>query len=323
LRTKVAREQLAQTRHRVAAEVLALAADAKAAVFTVQAAQQVRERLAVIVETNAAAAELARRQFDAGNISQLDLVQQQAAWQQSKLEFAQTELVLRADRERLTRLLGLFTAPAGGAISGALPTLPSAEPTLGDVENLAVAQRLDLAAAASQVTLAQAALKLKRDTRLLPTTVSLGVDTERNADGTHVTGPGLQLALPIFDQGQADLIRLEAGLRRAEAEVAARTAEIRSEAREARDQLLAARAAVELHEQSLLPQRQLILRETLLHYNAGDKNSYELLAAKEREQQAERAAIAALRDYWLARVALERALGGRLPDLVMAAPARP
>jgi outer membrane protein TolC len=37
-----------------------------------------------------------------------------------------------------------------------------------------------------------------------------------------------------------------------------------------------------------------------------------LLAAKEREQMAEAGGIEALRDYWLARVALERALGGRL-----------
>jgi cobalt-zinc-cadmium efflux system outer membrane protein len=43
------------------------------------------------------------------------------------------------------------------------------------------------------------------------------------------------------------------------------------------------------------------------------KSSYELLAAKERLLAAERESIEAVRDYWIARAALEMALGGRLP----------
>lgn len=62
----------------------------------------------------------------------------------------------------------------------------------------------------------------------------------------------------------------------------------------------------------LLPQRQRILHETLLQYNAMQKSNYELLLAKERDQQEEQAAIEALRDYWIARAELERAVGGRL-----------
>jgi cobalt-zinc-cadmium efflux system outer membrane protein len=38
-----------------------------------------------------------------------------------------------------------------------------------------------------------------------------------------------------------------------------------------------------------------------------------LLLAKEQQQIAERMSLEALRDYWLARTELERALGGRLP----------
>ena len=42
------------------------------------------------------------------------------------------------------------------------------------------------------------------------------------------------------------------------------------------------------------------------------KSSYELLAAKEREQIAERGYVEALRDYWIARAELEKAVGGKL-----------
>ena len=55
-----------------------------------------------------------------------------------------------------------------------------------------------------------------------------------------------------------------------------------------------------------------MLGETLLHYNAMQKSSYDLLLAKEEEQRAEQSRVEALRDYWLARVELERAVGGRL-----------
>jgi len=52
------------------------------------------------------------------------------------------------------------------------------------------------------------------------------------------------------------------------------------------------------------------------------KSNQELLLAKEREQLAEQAAIEALRDYWIARVELERAVGGSLdPRLTSATPA--
>ena len=55
------------------------------------------------------------------------------------------------------------------------------------------------------------------------------------------------------------------------------------------------------------------------------KSNYELLLAKEREQQEEQAAIEALRDYWIARAELERAAGGRLTDDIppMSAPTQP
>ena len=76
--------------------------------------------------------------------------------------------------------------------------------------------------------------------------------------------------------------------------------------------MIAARDAAEYYEKVLLPQRQRILRETLLQYNAMQVSNYILLAAKEREALAEREAIEALRDYWIARARLENAAGGNL-----------
>jgi cobalt-zinc-cadmium efflux system outer membrane protein len=62
----------------------------------------------------------------------------------------------------------------------------------------------------------------------------------------------------------------------------------------------------------LLPLRRQILRDTILQYYAMQKGTFELLAAKEREQNSEQTNVEALRDYWIARVELERAAGGKL-----------
>ena len=318
IRRRVAREQVAQTERRVAHEVLALAAEVKLVTYTVQARQQLRERLATIADVNAAAADLAQRQFDAGNINRLELATQQLAAEQTKLDLTHTQAQVRADRERLNRLLGLSSALINWKISSELPPLPQQELAFDGLEDLAVEQRLDLAVAKSQISLAKNALDLKRKTRFLPGSLNFGVDTERDTGGGWVTGPSLDIGLPIFDQGQADLARLSAEFRRATDNYQGLATDIRSEVREARDSVLAARASADFYTKTMLPQRRLILQETLLHYNAMQKSSYELLAAKERQLTTEHESINALRDYWIARAELERAVGGKFADNTVA-----
>ncbi|HWB96067.1 MAG TPA: TolC family protein [Bryobacteraceae bacterium] len=313
LRRKVAAAQLDAVERRVAQAVLDLAAQVKSAAYTLEARQQLRARVETIASANDLAADLARRQYDAGNINQLDLAMQQASAQESRLELMRTDAQIQSDREAINRLLGLSGAETDWKMAGEMPYLPDAEAPLANLEQSAIGQRLDLAVAKAQVALAQTAFDLKRKTRLLPGTVNLGVDTERNPDGSRVTGPQLEIGLPIFDQGQADMARLGAELRRAQDNYEALSAEVGSEVRAARNALLAARAAAEFYDKTLLPQRELIVHQTLLNYNAMQKNTYELLMAKEQEQTAEREGIEAIRDYWVARVQLERALGGSLP----------
>ncbi|MEO6874686.1 MAG: TolC family protein, partial [Opitutaceae bacterium] len=185
-------------------------------------------------------------------------------------------------------------------------------------EAIAQKQRLDLLALRAQADLAQQAFELKRRTRLLPGEATLGVDTERDSGGGRVAGPRLAVQLPLFDQGQPELARLSAISRQAEDRMEALSANIGSEVRAARDMLVASRQAAEFYQKTLLPQRRAILRETLLHYNAMQKSVYELLAAKEQQQLTERQSVESLRDYWLARVELERALGRHLPALTAA-----
>jgi cobalt-zinc-cadmium efflux system outer membrane protein len=312
-RKQLAQNDLLQTQYRVSHEVLALVAEVRRAAYDVLAQQELRSRLTVIAEINAAAADVGRRQFEAGNIPKLELAQLQASAQETLVELARADAEIRFAREKLNRLLGLMTGQTDWKMTGGLPVLPVSDALPGNLEAIAQEQRLDLLALRTQVDLAQHAFELKRRTRLLPGEVNLGVDTERDSGGGRLTGPRLAVQLPLFDQGQPELARLSAVARQAQDRMEALSANIGSEVRAARDMLVASRQAAEFYQKTLLPQRRTILRETLLHYNAMQKSVYELLTAKEQQQLTERQSVEAVRDYWLARVELERALGRHLP----------
>ncbi len=321
VKKKIAARSLEQTKLRIANEVLKLASEVQTAFYTLQAREQFIKRLQTVIEINEATADLSKRQHDAGNINDLDLFNQQTAYSQSRLELAQEAMQLRRDRERLNRLLGLWGKQTNWKAAEGLPTLPEKELPLENLESLGVSQRLELAASRIQMQSVAGALQIKSNFRFFPA-AQIGVSTERDTSGQRVTGPTLSLELPIFDQGQSALARLAAQYRQAQRNFEALAVNVRSEIREARDVLIASRDASAYYAKVLLPQRQRILQETLLQYNAMQKGNYELLAAKERELTAERGYVEALRDYWIARVELEKAVGGKLSNEI-AAPEKP
>jgi len=327
LRKRLAAVQFEQTRLRVSHQILQLVPEAKAAFYTYQAREQLLKRLQAIVEVNEAGVDLNLRQHKAGNITDLELANQAAAFQQAKLEWAKTQAEARADRERLNRVLGLWGKNTGWKAAEELPAIPENEIGLENLESLAITQRLDLAAAKQQVALASRALNLRTKTRYLPASIKLGVDTERETDRQRVTGPILSLEIPIFDQGQGEIARLLAQYRQAQWQTEALATDIRSEVRQARDAMIAARDLAAFYSTVYLPQRIRIVNETLLQYNAMQKGTFELINAKERELSAEREYTEAWRDYWIARAELEKTVGERLspanPAPVPDAPQQP
>jgi len=155
-----------------------------------------------------------------------------------------------------------------------------------------------LAAARQQADLALRAFNLRAHTKYLPASINLGVDTERTPDRQRVTGPILDLELPIFDQGQAAIAKLAAEYRQAQWQLEALATDIRSEVRQARDTMIAARDLAEFYQKIYLPQRIRIVNETQLQYNAMFHGPFDLINAKERELTAEREYSEAWRDYW-------------------------
>jgi outer membrane protein, heavy metal efflux system len=311
LKKRVAKNQLEAAALRVADATLELIAQVKTTFYSLQASRQILRRFKVIVDANAASLDLAQRQHEAGNITDLALARQQASYSRSRLDVASTEAEIRRNRERLNRLLGLWGADIGWQIADELPEVPSSEVPMRALERLAISQRLDLQADYLQLTSQANNLGLTKSLRLLGA-LDFGFNSERETDSQTRTGPTFAIELPIFNQGQGRIARGEAALKQAQDKFEALAVDVRSQIRELRDELTSKREIARFYQDELLPGQRRILNESLIQYNAMEIENFELFSTKAEEASTEREYVNAVRDYWITRAELERAVGGNL-----------
>jgi cobalt-zinc-cadmium efflux system outer membrane protein len=315
LRRKIAASEVVRAQFRASDAILKLATEVKTAFYSLQAKQHLAARAAEINRTNAASLDLHQRQHEAGNISDLELAGEQVAYSQAKLEAIALAAEIRSERERLNRLMGLWGSATQWNAAERLPEIPQQPLPVERLETLAIEQRRDLAASKAEITGLVQSLGLTKTYRFVPD-LELGVSTEEEPDGPRVTGPSVRLELPVFNQAQGRILKVRAQLRQAERRMEAEAIEIRSEVRETRDRMLAKQDLARFYRDEMIPERKRVLDLTLTHYNAMLKGPYDLLLAKQNEIAAERGYIEALRDYWIARTELERAVGGSLTNRV-------
>jgi cobalt-zinc-cadmium efflux system outer membrane protein len=296
-------------RLRVAGSVLGFAAEVRADYYTLQAAQQALVQQRTITAAAEASAELARRQHDAGNISDLDLESEQALYERAKLDLARAELDELQSRERLLADLGALETMPLTLPAQTLPAEGEEERSLEDME-ASFERRLDVTLAQAELEAARRALPLSRSSAY--DELEAGAKHEREGDGETSNGATVAVPIPIFDRGRAGRTRAVAGLRMAEQRLHALTVSARSEARAARERLLEARARAEYLRTVVVPRRERILALTQLEYNAMLRGVYDLIRARQGLSDALREQVLAVRDYWLARTELDAAASGVL-----------
>jgi len=301
-----------QVKLRVADEVIQLVAKVNRSYYQALGAKQVRNLRNEITVAAGNSLELAQRLHSAGNISNLQLATENVHFEQSRLELARSETALLDAREQLTRLMGLWGVQTDWHVPERLPDVPSDEFPPEQLESMAIENRLDLAAERKAVEALAQALGITIDWRWLGQ-IEVGVSTERETDRTWVTGPSLAIELPIFNQRQADIARLEAQLRRSQKRLTAQAIGIRSEVRSLRNRLIMQRNLVDHYRRTVLPLREQIVDLTLKNYNYMLTGAFDLLMAKQQEFEAYQKYLEAIRDYWIIRADMQRSLGGRLP----------
>lgn len=293
---------------RVTGAIVNFAAEVRADYYDLQAARLVLARQRVITEAAHASADLARRQHTAGNISDLDLENEQALYEQAKLDLARAELEELQTRERMIADLGLVDSKGSIDLPEEFPAIPEKEVALEGLEDRALADRLDLRVTRQELEAAQRGIPIAR--WAVWDELAVGVHREREPEGAKTTGPALTVPIPIFNRGEAQRARASALLRQAQQRFAALTVNARSEVRAARERLLEARARVEYLRDVMLPRRVRILALTQLEYNAMLRGVFQLIQARQNVANAERELVLGQRDYWIARSDLDTALAG-------------
>lgn len=321
-RKKLAAVQFERAKLRVADEVITLAAEVQKSYFEVLGAKQVKQMRGLITAAAQRSFEMARRLRAAGNIGALELAHEQGQFEQTRVALAESESRLLAAREKLTELMGLWGKHTSWKIPPQLPDVPQDEHGLEHLETFAVANRLDVAASRKEVEALAQALGLTIDWRYFGS-VDVGISTERDTDGQWVVGPSLALELPIFNQGQADIARLQSQLRQSQQRLKAQAIEVRSEIRSLRNHLIMTRNLIGHYRKVILPLREQIVELTLQKYNYMLVGTFDLLMARQQEFDDYQKYIETVRDYWIIRADMVRAAGGRLPAAQQDGPTPP
>jgi cobalt-zinc-cadmium efflux system outer membrane protein len=312
LKVKVAKANLTATENRVSHEVIRLVEEVKEVFYSYQADAQFGQRLNLIIQADQAGADLAKAQHDSGNTNDTTYLNQQGQLATAKMALSDAQKQMIGARAKLDQLMGLWGQETTWTAKPNLPDLPDHDPSFDHLESLAISQRRDLQAQRQQVDALGQALALKTNTRFLPAGINIGADTEKSPDGQRVTGPTLDLEVPIFDQGQGQIAKLTAEYRQAQRQLQSLAIRIRSEVRAARDMLKIDRDQVTYFKKVVVPLNVQTVNQTLLQYNAMQVNTYDLFLAKQRELDTERDYVGAWRDYWISRAQLEEAVGGSL-----------
>lgn len=321
-RRQLAAEDALQVQLQTSDAILQLGAEVEEAWWHLVAARQQAALSAQIARAARLSAELAQRYAQAGNLAALPLNLERAAAAQAELERLQAEATAVDARSALATLMGMTSDDDDWQVPEQLP------PPQGETEDLpallqrAHAQRLDLAAAGQQVTALQRRLGITRSTRALGET-TLGLEREREPDGTRKFGPTLELELPLWNQNQSGLLRGLSELEIAEATQRRLAIAATNEVSRAHAQLRLQDAALRVHREQLLPAREQALQRMQERVNFMFEGPFELLRSRQELSAAYRAYVAALRDWWLSRAALARATGGLAPPPAVADPAVP
>ena len=295
-RRAAARADLAAARALATATALGLAARTEIAFDDVVAGQQELELRRTTFDATDAAADVRERMHAVGNATDLQLARDRDAREQARIDLARAEADVEIRREQLNALLGLAGDQTKWTTAGALGELPAEAPALDDLEQAAVAASLELAAGREHVTGAENTLGAERVRAWLPE-LGVGASVVEHGAGIEV-GPAVRIGIPLFDQRSGERAKARATLARAEAELVASAVELRANARAARISALAAYQEARHLRDVVLPLRQQIVDQTLLHYNAMNADPFELIVARRELADAGHQYLDALCRYW-------------------------
>ena len=311
-RRRQAKAGFAALKQEVSAAVLNTAMSTQYAYYDYVAAQQI----AVLRHQTAKAAslsyQLAQRFDEAGNMTPRNLALSRAAASDAQLRALEADASAYGARVELSKLMGV-SAGLDWKTPTALPPPVTQSDPIETLLDLARSNRLDVAAARNQVKVIADRLGVTGWTRLLGE-LDIGGETERETDGVRITGPTLNWEIPAFSQNRDRLLRREAELNITIAEVQRLEIDMDNDVRLAAAAMANAKARANELRTELVPARQAATNRAQEEENFMLIGIFEVITTKQAEYDSIQSYFEALRDYWLARTELARAVGTTLPS---------
>ena len=309
LRQNVARRQFEAVQLELAADVVRVAGDTRRAWISAVAAQESVRYFEQVRMAAEAGAELASRMASVGNFNRLAHMREQLFYAEATAQLAKARLAAVVERERLTRLLGVSGPGAAYQLPDRLPGLPEAPVQPLNAEQAALDRRLDVQMARRSTSALAADLGLTRALRFV-NVLEAGYANESATGERRQNGYEIEISIPIFDWGDAQLARAEAAYMQS----VHRTAQVAQAAQsEVRERYQSYRTAYDIarhYRDEIVPLRKRIADENVLRYNGMLIGVFELLADAREQVASVNGYLEALRDFWLAQADLDLAMNG-------------
>ena len=260
-------------------------------------------------EAEKATIELTQRQFDAGNINELQLKTQEVAYQDALLKQAEADLLVREAKLQFQQMMGLGPTQTAWIVTGNLSEVLPLVPSINELDRLIDKQRPDLASLEYRVEAEKKRLDAQEWQARLGS-VKAGIQYEQEFDGSQSIGPKIELGLPLFNQGQQVGQEREATVRQLSALLESHRREAQYSARRLLAQLEFEAIELKRSKTVLIPLHQRVTELTQQHYNYMLLGVFTLIQAKQEELKAQQNHIQHLKLFWSTWAELEKEIGG-------------
>lgn len=316
LRLKIARAALeaAQLGRKDAERILSF--QVKQQFVQVALAQQSFDFTHEVADAAGQTAELNRKRYKAGAISEVDLAKAQAEYFEAQQAVDSAMASLKVQRVGLAFLLGARGPVTEFNVDLNLTRIePEGAAGRMDPPSLiaeALRRRPDLAAQAAQRERALAGLDAAYRQRVPDGALSIQYTQQGTGPGA-IQPPtltvGVQLALPLFNQNQGGIEKSRVDVFQQAAQYAKLQSQVVSDIEQSYTTLDLNRRLISRYEMGLLGQARLTRDLQRLRYEKGAASLLEYLDAQRVYIASYKAYFQALANFWIARFALEQAIG--------------
>jgi outer membrane protein, heavy metal efflux system len=314
LRERVAKADLQVIESEIRQQVIDLVKEVEINWLHVKILELLIDKEAELVELKEIAAGLSGLQNKAGNINDLEARNRKIHFEEAAGRLKILEVKLKAGREKLNRSLGLFESETCWNLAGEIDWKNDfSYPFLGDIEKALVENRPDIEAMRREIyAIAQ---KAELEQPWTYSNIKVATSTEREPDSLIVSGPAVELEVPVFNHGQAERFKYGALLQQAQKNLVAKVVQGLSQARELFNAVNQYRSLLEDLEIKILPDLAQQIKDGQALLNVMTIGVYDLFELKENEIRATIDYLHTLKKYKQARIELLHAVGGSFAHL--------